>query len=198
MIKNVVFDIGRVLLGFEWDDFMSRIQGDEKTREAVSRATFKSGFWDELDKGILETEEIFRRFVSVEPDYEKEILETLSRVGECTTRCDYAIPWIEELKNRGYKVYYLSNYSDYVISVSGHALDFLPHMDGGIFSYRAKSIKPDRAIYEALFEKYGLNPSECVFIDDKKANIEAGEALGMKGIVFTSFGQASAELNKLI
>lgn len=198
MIKNIVFDIGRVLLGFEWDDYMKTLEGDEATREAVSKATFKSGFWDELDKGILETEEILNMFVSANPVYEKEIRNALARVGECTTRCDYAIPWIESLKARGYNVYYLSNYSDYVKSQSAHALDFIPHMDGGVFSYIVRSIKPDKGIYEELFSQYGLNPDECIFIDDKKANIEAGEALGMRGIVFENYQQAAAELDRML
>lgn len=197
MIRTVIFDIGRVLIGFEWDEYAKSLF-DEPVAATVTAATFGGPHWKEQDRGVLATEDIHNEMVRMAPEYESEIREVLDRVGECTTRQSYAIPWIDSLKERGYQVLYLSNYSDHVISKSTHALDFLSHMDGGVFSYKELCIKPDRQIYEVLFDRYGLDPGECVFIDDSAANIEAARELGMHGILFKNYEQASKELNELL
>jgi putative hydrolase of the HAD superfamily len=59
-------------------------------------------------------------------------------------------------------------------------------------------VKPNADIYEHLMDKYNLKAQECVFIDDRVENIEAAKALGMKGIVFDNFSQASSELENYI
>ena len=77
-------------------------------------------------------------------------------------------------------------------------LDFLPLMDGGVFSCYVGQVKPDPAIYRTISEKYGLTPEECVFLDDNKANIDAARDFGMNGIHFVSFEQADKELQELL
>ena len=194
MLKNTVFDIGRVMTGFEWNDYVGRLFKDETVRSVVTAATFGNPLWQEMDRGVMQTDEIFKGMLDNAPDYEAEIREALDRVDECVERKAYAIPWIEELKAQGYRVLFLSNYSEYVMSKSVHAFDFLEHMDGGVFSCDAKYIKPNEEIYRCLFDKYEIVPAECVFIDDSPANIETAQRLGMKGIVFENYEQAHAEL----
>ena len=75
---------------------------------------------------------------------------------------------------------------------------FLAETDGGILSYREQLIKPDPAIYKLLLQRYGLQASECVFLDDLPHNIQAAEALGMHTILFTSKEEAEQKLQKLI
>lgn len=197
MIKTIVFDIGRVLIGFEWDEYGESLF-DVETAAAVKSATFGGPHWKEQDRGVLDTERIHNDMVDIAPHYETEIRTALDRVGECTTRKSYAIPWIESLKAQGYQVLYLSNYSDFVRGKSTHALDFLDYMDGGVFSYKEKCIKPDREIYEILFRRYDLDPTACVFIDDSEPNIVAARELGMKGIVFENYEQAAKELAEML
>ena len=197
IINTIVFDIGRVLIGFEWDEYVSSLFEPEVAKR-VTTATFGSEYWKELDRGVMSMEDIIQSFIDIDPEMTAEILEAVDRVGECTTHQDYAIPWIEELQERGYNVLYLSNYSEHVRNASTHALDFIPSMNGGIFSCDIQCIKPDEKIYMELFDTYGLKPEECVFIDDTPANIEAAKKLGMKGIVFENYEQAHAELDQLL
>ena len=110
---------------------------------------------------------------------------------------DYAIPWVKRLKQSGYGVYYLSNFSRKAEEDCKDALTFIPFTDGGILSYRDKLIKPDPRIYELLLDRFGLKAEECVFIDDTMRNIEAGEACGIKGICFQSYEQVRDDLRKL-
>lgn len=201
MIKTIVFDIGRVLIGFEWEDYTSKIFAGRLTDEEidiVNKATFRSSLWNEQDIGIMEIEDIHAGMLKLAPGYEKYAQEALDRVDECVEKKEYAIPWIEEMKTRGYQVLYLSNLSDYAFVQSGHAYDFIPHMDGGILSWTVKCIKPDHRIYEILFERYHLRPDECVFIDDNKANLEVAEDLGMKTVLFDNYDQAREDLEKIL
>ena len=93
---------------------------------------------------------------------------------------------------------YLSNYSRYVMNLNPDVLDFLPLMDGGVFSCDVHLIKPDRRIYECIKEKYDLTPNECVFIDDIERNIDAAREFGFRAIQFITFEQAQKDLNDLL
>ena len=78
------------------------------------------------------------------------------------------------------------------------ALDFLPYMDGGVFSCDEGVVKPDPRIYMIIIERFDLNPMECVFIDDSKANIMAAKALGMNVIHFEDYESAKNQLEEML
>ena len=77
-------------------------------------------------------------------------------------------------------------------------LDFLPYMDGGIFSCYVKMAKPDHAIYHCLCEKYGLNPSECLFTDDMPENIQAAKKCGFQAILFEGYDKTYPAVMELV
>ena len=197
MIRNIVFDIGNVLMGFPGIEYLRNLFGEEKT-ERIAEAIFFSGYWHELDRAVLSEEEILELFYTGAPDLRDEIKEFFDRIGECITRRDWPIEFIDSLKERGYKVYYLSNMSEHVKASNPAVFDFVSHMDGGIWSCDVKLIKPDQGIYRCLFDKYGLVPEECIFIDDLEENIAVGKRLGMKGIVFRDYDQLAADLDKAL
>ncbi len=197
MIKTVVFDIGNVLADFDYMTFIHRLYMDEEVIRHINNAIWKTGCWKALDRGE-DTEAVLLRMLNAEPDYQAEIKRTMEHIGECITRMEYAIPWIENLKDRGYQVLYLSNYSQNTMEANREALDFLPFMDGGVFSFEIRSIKPEPKIYNSLLEKYTLDPYGCVFIDDMKENLETAEKFGMKTIQFQSYDQAKADLEELL
>lgn len=197
MIKNIVFDIGRVLIGFEWNDYILSLF-DEKTADKVTGAMWGTGYWKQLDIALLTDEEILELFYSAAPEYKDQILEAFERVGECVKRRDWAIPLIKDLKEKGYRVLYLSNFSEHVMGSNRDALDFVPHMDGGVFSCDINVIKPAAGIYTALLEKYSLLPEECLFIDDHRDNVSAAKKCGMKGIVFENRQQLEIDLDKAL
>ncbi len=195
MIKNVILDIGRVLIGFEWWDYIYRLY-DEETAQKVTDALWKTNYWWELDRGVMSEEEVLELFYSAGPDVKDEIKEAYDRIGEAMSRYEYAIPWIEELREHEYRVYYLSNYSEHLMNVRPDILDFLPHMDGGVFSCYVHLIKPDPEIYKTLMQKYDLKAEECVFIDDREENVVAARELGMQAIQFENYEHARQEFEQ--
>ena len=198
MIKNIVFDIGNVLVDYCWQDHIRRFGFDEPSMERIGRAMMQSPVWNEIDRGVWTNEEILQGFIQNDPELEKEIRLVFSDLGTLVRERSGSIPWIRELKTAGYMVYYLSNFSDRVKREAADQLHFLPEMDGGIMSYEIQLIKPDAAIYEALFEKYRLKPEESVFLDDSEKNIDAARKLHMHGILVNSQEQAKQELKELL
>lgn len=198
MVKNIVFDIGNVLAGFVWEDFYHSFGYSEEIFEKLADATVRSPFWNEMDRGKLSDEELLEGFIKNDPSIEKEIREVFENVERIIKRFDYAVPWIKELKKKGYHIYVISNFSKKAHEECTKALDFMEEIDGGILSYQVKLIKPSPEIYQLLCRKYHLNAEECVFIDDLSRNVEAARKEGMKGLVFESLDQAQKELEVIL
>ena len=198
MIKNVVFDIGNVLAGFVWREFYESFGFSEETIERLAKVTVKSEFWNEMDRGKMDTGEILDSFIAIDPSVETEIREIFRNVKGMIKRYDYAVPWIKELKERGYGIYIISNFAEKAHEDCLEALDFLEEADGAILSYQDKLIKPSPQIYRLLCSRYGLRPEECVFIDDLPENVEAARKEGMKSIVFHTREQAVEELEAVL
>lgn len=187
MIQNVIFDIGNVLMDFRWMDYMHSLFGeDEETIAAVNQAIWRHGTWVSMDEGA-DAATAIEKAVSLVPAREADIRRAFAHAGQAMHRQDYAIPWIQELKRRGKNVFYLSNYSAFSIKANRDVLDFLPYMDGGIFSYQVKVVKPNPEIYRLLCEKYNLNPEECLFTDDMPDNIAAAKKYGFHAVLFERY-----------
>lgn len=197
MITTIIFDIGNVLADFSWKEHYESFGYDEEMVERLAKATVKNPVWNEYDRGVMSTEEIVRAFVKSDPEIEEDIIRVLRNLGAMVKRNDYAIPWIQELKGKGYRVLYLSNFSEKAETDCARALDFIPYMDGGILSYQEKVIKPMPEIYQLLIDRYDLKPEECVFMDDTLVNLEGAERFGIHTIHFHDREQAVMELRKL-
>lgn len=197
MIRTIIFDIGNVLADFSWEAHYRRFGYTGEKLERLAKATVKSDAWNEYDRGELSDGEIIQKFIENDPELEEDIIRCLTDVEGMVVRNDYAIPWIQELQEKGYRTLYLSNFSERAKKECAKALDFLPYMDGGILSYQDKVIKPMPEIYQLLIERYKLVPEECVFLDDTQKNLTGAEAFGIHTILFRNQKQAREELEKL-
>lgn len=198
MIKTVIFDIGNVLTVFRWREFFREFGYTEEIYKRVIQATVKNPAWSEYDRGIMSDEEVLKAFIQYDPEIGEQIKEALTNIRGIVEKCDYAIPWIRELKERGLQVLVLSNFSRKAFEECSDALDFMPEVDGGIMSYRDGLIKPEPEIYRLILSRYNLNPGEAVFLDDMEVNVEAARAEGIRGIVFRTYSQAKEELEALL
>lgn len=198
MVNTVIFDIGNVLADFTWKEFMENLGYTGVMFERIAKASVMNEKWNEYDRGALSDEEILQCFIANDPEIEADIRRCFANMKGIVSRNDYAIPWINELKQRGYKVLYLSNFSKKAEIECAEALDFIPYMDGGILSHKDKVIKPMPEIYELLIERYSLNPKECVFIDDTEKNLTGASVFGIRTILFKNQKQAKEELEKIL
>lgn len=197
MIKTIIFDIGNVLAGFAWREYFQSFGYSKEVFQRISKATVESKIWAEYDRGALTDEEILDKFVENDPGIEKELRQSLSNIKGLLKKYDYAVPWVKELKEKGYQVLVLSNFASKAYADCQEVLEFLKYVDGGILSFRDKVIKPEPEIYQLIIDRYGLVPEECVFLDDTEKNLRAAEEFGMHTIHFTGRERALEELKKL-
>lgn len=197
MITTIIFDIGNVLADFTWREHFASFGYDDEMVERIARVTVKNPLWNEVDRGVMGSEELIQEFAAADPEIEQDIRKVLANVKTMVIRNDYAIPWIQDLKGKGYRVLYLSNFSERAETDCADALDFIPYMDGGILSYKEKVIKPMPEIYQLLIDRYNLIPAECVFMDDTPKNLAGAKKFGIHTIHFQNQAQAIEELRKL-
>ena len=199
MIKTIIFDIGGVLVGYDWNAYLLReLGGDEELVDRLRDCVFGHGNWDEVDRGVLTDEQIIERFEKTAPDLKDTIHWFWENLGGALWQFDFAKDWIKDLKSRGYQVLFLSNWSEHVRKCTPKQMDFLELMDGGVFSYEVNLIKPDHAIYKEIIKKYDLNPAECVFLDDRADNANAARECGMHAVQVKEHEETVRELEKLL
>ena len=192
MIDTIIFDIGGVMITFDWFDYLKQLFGDAD-QEFVQRITdgfWNSGYWTEMDRGVWSEEKVIESLRGVLPDLSDELDIVLDRFGELLKRTDYAIPWIRQLKDKGYKILFLSNYSDFLIRKNPGILDFIRHMDGGVFSHNVKMVKPDKEIYDEICRLYDLDPACCLFTDDTQVKVDGAIAAGLHAIRFDGYDKS--------
>ena len=184
MIKNIVFDMGNVIIRFDRDAFIDRFGVTEEERKILLREIFLSPEWVMMDRGTLTDEQAADILCPRVPEHLRDIARKLITFWDRPIlEIEGIEPLIEELKGKGYGIYLLSNAScrqpDYWQRVPASRF-----FDGTLISYSVKLVKPMPEIYEKFFETFSLKREECFFIDDSPANIEASLYVGMPGAVF--------------
>ncbi|MCF2625126.1 HAD family phosphatase [Fusobacterium perfoetens] len=185
MVKNIVFDLGNVLIKFKPEEFTEK-NISEKYREDFYRIVFKGQEWADLDRGVLEYDEAVKIFSEKLPQcaegikklFDNYILDVLEPIEE-------NIEIMKSLKSK-YKLYILSNFHYPAFDYIFKNWEFFKYFDGKTVSGHCKLLKPERKIYERLCLDNVLEPCETIFIDDTKINIEAAEDFGIKGIHLSS------------
>ena len=201
MIKNIIFDIGNVLVHFRPLEVMAELGMDEDTVQAVADATLRSPLWCELDRGVIPEETVIQMMKQTAPDSHKDDVQAFFDKGTplLVKSFDYSAGWLKSLKEKGYQIFLLSNYPERFFEMhSKNNFTFMQYINGKIVSGYVKKIKPDIEIYSLLLNQYSLTPQECVFIDDVKENIEGAEKAGIHGIHFTNFDEVQSKLKTLL
>lgn len=192
MIKNIVFDLGNVILKGSPNIVLEQIKIDKKQYESIKNDFFND--WKSLDLGESTLREQLEK-CKFDFEIDSEIEEKLLHYYKYRPFNVEILELIKELKNKGYKIYILSNNNKEAEKYLLEIPDFKA-FDGWIFSCDYQIMKPDSKIYNILFETYNLKPEECFFIDDSRKNIETGNKLGMAGFVLDCEHNGIAELRK--
>lgn len=199
-IKNIIFDIGGVLVDFVPADAFRKTGAKEEDIKRLLDATVDSNLWNELDKGIIPESEIIAQMVAGCEDKEDEIRRFFDEGKEYVVEeFDYACNWLKSVKDEGFNVYLLSNYPESYFDLhERNKFQFIKHIDGKVVSAYEKCVKPDRKIYEILLERYNLVAEECIFIDDRIVNVEAAREIGIEAIQFTSYDDVCQKLRRIL
>lgn len=194
MINTVILDIGQVLANFRWEEFLIECGYREEIVKRVGNATVLGKYWSEQDRGLISEEELVKLCCGLDSEVSEEIKHFFHNITETVREFPYAEDFIKSLKSNGYKVYLLSNYGERNFQYAMENFRFIPHADGKVISYEIKKVKPEPEIYDYLIKKYNINPTEAVFLDDSKPNLEAAEKFGFSAIHVTDIEKALEEL----
>lgn len=194
-IKNVVFDLGGVVFARdprkfepEFIKFFSYILLPKMPE-----------FWEEYDRGVVSYEEVIEALAAYNSCDRELARKNLERSILTQEQLPQTKALIEALKGAGYRLYVLSNMSKEFIEFL-RKQEVYANFDGEVVSCEEHVIKPDAAIYRTLITRYGLDPAETLFIDDRKVNIEAAVAEGWQGYHFDARDPKSSceELSEML
>lgn len=200
MIKNIIFDIGSVLVQFRPAEVMESIGITGARLNIAANATFRSTLWSEFDRGVLSEEEIINAMRTSVPEENRKDIDLFFAQGRpCLIEpFSYSALWLKSLKERGYKIFLLSNYPKSFFDLHSKSFPFMPYIDGKIISADVQLIKPDPAIYKLMISTFSFKPEECVFIDDVPVNVQVAHICGINGIIFISYDDATQKLEELL
>ena len=196
MIKNIVFDMGNVLIRFDRDVFLDRAGVTGEDRTLLMREVYLSLEWSRMDRGSLTDEQAADIICRRIPERLHNTVRSLVGMWDRPILpIEGMYELVEELKGMGYGIYLLSN-----ASVRQH--DYWPRIpasrffDGTLISADVKLVKPQPEIYRLLCEKFSLVPEECFFIDDATPNVEGAYFCGLRCAVFHGdVGELRQKLN---
>ncbi len=198
LIDAIIFDVGNVLIDWDWKGQMKNLGFDEKTITYLAKHLIGDPLWNEFDRGTRPYNDILDEFCKRNPAYETQIRTFIATMTETIVTRDYVKPWLSDLKNKGYELYILSNWCEPVFEkVKDTKLSFRKHMDGCIWSYQVKSVKPDAKIYQTLIGKFHLDPKRCVFLDDRQENLDAAAQFGIHTILAKNHAYELEQLRTL-
>ncbi len=196
MIRDIVFDMGNVLIQWRPDVMIDRLGVAEEDRPQLTREVFGQVEWVQMDRNVISREDAAAAMCRRLPerlhgavralvfDWWKRPLILVEGMAEL----------IRELKGLGYGIYLLSNAG----VDQPKFFDRIPGsecFDGRIISADYKLLKPQPELYQILLREYSLKAEECFFIDDLNINIEAALLVGMSGAVFRGAEELRRDLN---
>jgi FMN phosphatase YigB (HAD superfamily) len=177
MIKNIVFDLGNVLISFKPADFLDKTGYEADAKNIIISDIFSSREWGFLDNGDITTTEAIEK-ISARSSLQREQIASVfnlrSKIMYPINRNTRLLP---ALKKRGFKLYFLSNFPEDIFDELFEEYDFFRFFDGGLVSSKVK-----------------FSAQECLFIDDIEINVRAADSVGMKGLCALE----SANLSELI
>lgn len=179
---DIILDMGNVLLEWNKDKILQGVSDTKKDYLMLDKTIFQSGLWERLDLGTMTRQELVLKVVSmIGSTYQKKVEEVIWNWPSYIDIYTEVFPVLSELKIKGDRIFVLSNTSKVFYDLLDEQLSPLKELlDGFVLSCDIKAIKPDLAMFKEILDKYQLDPTHCVFLDDIEDNTSAAEKLGIK------------------
>lgn len=186
MIKNIIFDLGNVVIPNPKMEVVKQFFKDEKDAQVFNNYIFKSKYWEMMDLGKMTNEEVANKIIEnklVDVSNYEEVRNFMMKWFSKRSLNEDVVELGKKLKLNGYKVYILSNMASSTYEYFKEKSDFFDIVDGTVVSAYEGVKKPDNKIFEILLDRYKLDAEECLLIDDDDTNktLEVANSLGIKG-----------------
>lgn len=194
----VVFDLGAVMVEWAPDKIVANFTREPEQQAVIMREVYCHDDWLELDRGTLTERQMIQRV-------SQRLSVPLSLVGELFQRTKDSLCVIEKTrlafckaKARGLEVYCLSNICEPFFEFLTARYDFFGEFNGAIVSAREKTIKPEKEIFRVLLDRYELQATHCLFVDDRLDNIQAAQQLGFNTVHFSASASCYNKIHRFI
>lgn len=198
MYRNIIFDLGGVVVDFHPRSFLVDHFMNERVEKQIYDITFGSQEWLALDAGLLTRQQanaiMRQKAAAIGRSFEVDVV--LHDWYDMLKTKEDTVQLLNRLKKHGYRLFYLSNISFDVLEFLRDR-KFWAYFEGGIASCQIQMTKPDLRIYQVLLRQYGLRPEECIFLDDNRNNAVAATQCGITGLHFRGMKPAVQQMLKL-
>jgi len=184
-VKNLVFDLGNVLIDFNPRRAVNKIVADHAEQEFLFTTIFRSSYWKQYDQGLIRLDELNETLTENHPQYAHQITWILHNWYKGQACLPGMFNLVSKLNSAGYPLFLLSNANPSFYSFAPD-LDILNLFAGITISSDLKLLKPDREIYDRFCEIHHLHPEEILFIDDQQINVDGAIAAGWRAYRFTN------------
>ena len=196
MIKNIIFDLGNVLISFIPSEYLKKKNYPSNIRNTILNDIFRSEEWKKLDNGDITVSEAIESIALKSALKREEIALVFNLRIDIMFPLDDNVRLLPELKKQGYRVFYLSNFHLDTFEAVKNDYYFFKYFDGGVVSADIKLSKPDLRIYRYILDKYALKPEESLYIDDIEENIAVAYSTGMQTLLTYGSPKISEELEE--
>lgn len=187
MIKNIILDIGGIILDISNAPLVEHLNKTEDEIRELNKIVYNKNFnqcllgnktQKEYAEELIKQQQKYKEEIQLLllPKYQKEVLPLIKETLE----------YVYKLKEKGYKIYFLSNLTQETYKYLTEELHILQDFEGGIYSFKEKVLKPHDEIYNLFFERYNVNKKETIFFDDTEKNVIKANELGIKSVVYKS------------
>lgn len=196
MIKNIIFDMGQVLLKFEPILFIERLSiFNNEDQEILLKEIYHSQEWVMMDKGTLTINEAIDIFKQKVPEHLKQyVYDLVDNWYEPRIPVEGMLELVEELSKK-YNLFLLSNASENQPKY-WNKTEFAKYFKDTLISCDVHVIKPNKEIYELAIKKFNIKPNESIFIDDNKDNVQGAINSGINAIQFIDANKLKEELKE--
>ena len=198
MIRNLVFDLGNVLISFVPSEYLKKKNYPEIIRNTILTEIFNSEEWLKLDNGDITLNEAIESLSLKSSLKREEIALVFSFRIDIMFPLDDNVRLLPALKKQGFKLYYLSNFPLDIFEEIKNDYFFFRYFDGGIISSEVKLSKPDVRIFKFIIDKYSFKPEESLYIDDIEINVKSAISSGMQGLTTYGSPKIAEELEKIL
>jgi len=197
-IKNIVFDLGNVLISYMPEEFHAR-QGDSPDKtELYLREVYGGHEWQKIDHGLMTVDAAISSIASRTLMPAQEIARIFDLREELLSEIAGNSALLKTLKNARFGLYYISNFPEDLFRILSAKYEFFRLFDGGVVSSDVKLLKPDPEIYRTLIRRYNINPAESLFIDDLEHNVKGAADEGFITLHLTQAHKLKEHLMALV